>query len=172
VSKKDWHAVADLPGDRIFRRVTGRRSHEFVDEKGQALGRREQTTLWVGPTNYRLTRGGLEPADTDGILIGWPRYPRRREPLPPWGRGLLIDLPNRPPLILKKIPGAFSATWNVAKIFDQSGETLITMRWTPETRSLWSSALPGEVVLAPRQTRPVEPTLFGCYDLEAFDRVH
>jgi hypothetical protein len=105
------------------------------------------------------------------------RYPRRTEPRPRSRRGFfLIELPDQPPLWLEKSRGAFSERWEVAKIFDQAGETLITVRWGEKARSprsapplsAWSRL--GEAVLAPRQTLPVEATLFGCYALEALNR--
>jgi hypothetical protein len=68
--------------------------------------------------------------------------------------------------------------WTVAKILDESGDPLVTLRWTLETR-WWqdvftSKAKPkfkrrGEAIIAPAQTLPTEPIVLVAYAFQLFD---
>jgi hypothetical protein len=179
VGHKDWHAVANLPGMRITRRVTGRGCRQFVDEGDVVVAQQEQSAISIGPIAYLLTKGGVQREGTEGVLISWPRGRSRVQgPRERWNHRVRIDVQDGPPLEFRLMLGAWSLRWNVAKIVDQSARTLVTLRWRAEDAlgsGVFNRAEPkfkrlGEAVVAPNHACPVEPILFSCYSLEAFDR--
>ena len=173
----EWHAVADLPGERITRRATGAGSWEFVDATNRLVARQDGDELTIGPAGYRLTEHGVSAGGR--LLIPWPKSPLR-ELLRPGPERHGIDLPDGSRLEFWFRKGRWLLRWSVGRIIDVTGETLLTVRWRAEDLhplvfwEIWKEPKfkrLGEAVIAPNRTLPTEPVLLACYGFVAFDRL-
>jgi hypothetical protein len=175
--RQEWDAVADLPGDRILRRVHGLASWEFIDAKTGVVAWQDGDDLSIGPAGYRLTEDGVYGGGR--LLIPWPRS-RLKELLRPGPERHGIHLPDGSRLQFWFRKGRWLLRWSVAKILDESGETLLTLRWRAEDLhplvfvEVWKEPTfkrLGEAVITPNRTLPLEPVLLTCYGFTAFDRL-
>jgi hypothetical protein len=176
VRHKDWDAVGDLPGTRIERRQVEKGRYEFVDERGGVLadsvderavglaGVVEQTKGTIfsnGTETYAFSKAGLERSGV--LVVPWPsRRPKK-------GRHW-IDMPDGRSMEIWLKYYSNAPKWSVLKILDESGESLVTVRWKVAGTRPWDvvglnpkAMRRGEAVIAPGKVLPTERVPFVEY---------
>jgi hypothetical protein len=164
--RERWEAVAALPGKRITRRITSRitglhNNCEFLDERGVIVATQKGGNLVVGSQVYvgsqvfqftnrfTLIDAGSDndAGDVGGVLQNVDVAP---------GPALSFRLTDRP----SRFGFLLDRRWQIGAVLNQSGDTVLTVRWLPQETSYWaemtgSFSKLGEAVIAPGVELPV-----------------
>jgi hypothetical protein len=155
-----------------------RRGFEFLDEDGAGLASQEDGVVSTAKDRWAFSKAGMERAGSGELVIPWPDRPRAREIMKSGPAPYRIDMPGGPALGFWMRSDLWSLAWNVGRLVDEDGESLITLRWTPESHTFWDSFNSqkkrqikrlGEAVIAEGVALPTEPILLAAYTFQLFD---